>query len=129
MTGEREIRRDCREPRAARWVRRRSRGRRDRNANARGDGGCPPGKGGGSRQRSRKETAIMLIAAKVLGATFLAGALTASGVLTTENLTGNHETAAPVTTPVPDPHATFRDLAVGGNADVSAGDAGTATVP
>ena len=70
----------------------------------------------------------MLIAAKVLGATVLAGALTASGVLTTENLTGNHETAAPVTTPVPDPHATFRDLAVGGNTDVSAGDAGTVTV-
>src|SRR5438309_629670 len=112
MTGEREIRRNCREPRADRWVRRGHRGTPCRNATER-EGDHPP----------------MLIAAKVLGATVLAGALAASGVLTNENLTTHHDQAQPpATTLVSDPHATFQALAVGDEAQVSAGDAGTVTV-
>lgn len=46
----------------------------------------------------------MLIAAKFLGATCLAGALATSGVLTTDHLSAHHDRAA-ITALVPDPHA------------------------
>jgi hypothetical protein len=69
----------------------------------------------------------MLIAFKTLGATVLAGALAASGVITTDHLAA-HDKAPPTTAPVSDPHATFQALAVGGEAQVSAGDAGSVTV-
>jgi len=68
----------------------------------------------------------MLIAAKVLGATCLAGALATSGVLTTDHLT--HHPAPATATLVSDPHASFEALAVGAEARIPAGDAGSLTV-
>jgi hypothetical protein len=70
----------------------------------------------------------MLIAFKALGATCLAGALAASGVLTSD-FAGHRQTEGPTTTTlVSDPHATFETLAVGEQKAVSADEAGSATV-
>jgi hypothetical protein len=70
----------------------------------------------------------MLIAFKALGATCLAGALAASGVLTSD-VAGHSQTEGPTTTTlVSDPHATFETLAVGEQKEVSADEAGSATV-
>ena len=70
----------------------------------------------------------MLIAFKALGATCLAGALAASGVLT-RDFAGHNQTEGPTTTTlVSDPHATFETLAVGEQKLVSADEAGSATV-
>src|SRR2546423_11625070 len=90
-----------------------------------GDGGVPPAGGGGAASESGRRTPPMLIAAKVLGATCLAGALATTGVLTTDSF-AHHDPAGPATTTlVSDPHATFQALAVGDEAEVPAGDAGS----
>jgi hypothetical protein len=71
----------------------------------------------------------MLIALKALGATCLAGALAASGVLTTDHFAGHAPTAGSAgATLVTDPHATFQALAVGQETQVSADEAGSVTV-
>jgi hypothetical protein len=71
----------------------------------------------------------MLIAFKALGATCLAGALAASGVLTTDHFAGHGPAAGPAgATLVTDPHATFQALAVGQETQVPADEAGSVTV-
>src|SRR5207237_8908010 len=106
----REIRRERRESRPATWSRRR---RRER--------------GPGTPSR-RKETPIMLIF-KALGATCMAGALAASGVITSDHLAThrlNDDRAA--ATLAADPHASFEALAVGEAKQVPAAGAASATV-
>ncbi len=69
----------------------------------------------------------MLIAFKALGATCLAGALATSGVVTSGAFSGEKDPPASATL-VSDPHATFEDLAVGGEKVVTADAAGSVTV-
>jgi hypothetical protein len=69
----------------------------------------------------------MLIAFKALGATCLAGALAASGVLTTD-LTGQPDKDPAPAEIVSDPHATLEALAIGEQKEVAADEAGTVTV-
>src|SRR5438552_246350 len=98
----REIRRERRESRPATWIGRR---RRER--------------GPGTPSR-RKETPIMLIF-KALAATCMAGALAASGVITSDHLAThrpNDDRAA--ATLAADPHASFEALAVGEEKQVPA---------
>jgi hypothetical protein len=71
----------------------------------------------------------MLIAFKALGATCLAGALAASGVLTTDHSAGQGPREGSATSTLQtDPHATFEALAVGEEKEVPADEAGSVTV-
>ncbi|HYH49016.1 MAG TPA: hypothetical protein VEG38_05655 [Acidimicrobiia bacterium] len=71
----------------------------------------------------------MILAFKALGATCLAGALTASGVVTSDHFTGERSKAAGASATVTaDPHAILESLAVGEETQVSAADAGTVSV-
>src|SRR2546423_1409293 len=70
-----------------------------------GDGGVPPAGGGGAASESGRRTPPMLIAAKVLGATCLAGALATTGVLTTDSF-AHHDPAGPATTTTEAPTTT-----------------------
>jgi hypothetical protein len=70
----------------------------------------------------------MLIAFKALGATCLAGALAASGVLTTDHFAGQDQNGPATAALAADPHASFKALAVGAETDVPAGAAGSVTV-
>jgi hypothetical protein len=71
----------------------------------------------------------MLIAFKALGATFVAGALAASGVVTGDHFIGQEDKdAGSSATVTADPHAILEALAVGEETEVSAEDAGTVSV-